>query len=84
MVTEAIITFALGLITDVVALMPILTVPVELLNGLAAVVELLVKSRYWIPWNTVFVCVGWLLALYSFKFVVSIANWIVNRLPIVG
>lgn len=79
------VVFALAAMTVLLGLMATtvgaVVIPDQILNGIGGIIELILESRFWIPWATVLVCIGWLIALYNMRFLMSIVNWVKSLIP---
>lgn len=83
MLTETLILLLFGIIKVLLALIPnlVLTLPQEILGGIAGFVELLGGITFFFPVSTFIACSVWIFALYNFEFLMSVINWIIRKIP---
>lgn len=81
MITEVLVSLLFGIINSLVGLFPIVAIPGAIIGGIAGFAELMVKICSFMPVGAFVVCVGWMFVLYNFKFVMSLLNWVIRKIP---
>lgn len=56
----------------------------EIPSFMGTIIEVLSLSGFIIPWGTVFTCLGILIAVWNYKFLLSVVNFILKLIPGVG
>jgi hypothetical protein len=83
MILESLVLMFFGLVKILLSLIPdlALSLPQEILGGIAGFVELIGGVTFVFPVSVFVACCGWLVVLYGFEFVVSVINWIIRKIP---
>lgn len=81
MITEVLFSLLFGIINSLVSFFPLITIPSAIIGGIAGFSELMVKICSFMPVGAFVVCVGWMFVLYNFKFVMSLINWVIRKIP---
>lgn len=81
MIIEALFNLFQTLILFVVNVLPTFSIAQQQIGSFAGLIELLAYSAYFIPYSTLFICLGIGISFYSAKFAMSVINWIVGKIP---
>jgi hypothetical protein len=81
MITELVVNVLFAPLYIIIDLLPILTLPTEILGGLAGIIELLCGVTFIMPVGTLSLAIAWWWMLQNTKFVISIVNWIIRKIP---
>lgn len=84
MITENICVFFIDLCSSILSGFPAIALPATLINSVTHVLVLLVETRFWIPWSIIFVCIGWLVFIYTASFTMSVMNWLFRKIPTIS
>lgn len=83
MIVESILDMFQTVVLFLINGMPVLGFAQQQLGSFAGLVELFAYSSYFIPYSSLFVCLGIGISFYSAKFAMSIINWIIGKIPTV-
>jgi hypothetical protein len=84
LITELLLLIIKGIVLGFLALMPVMSLPVGFLNGIAGVIELLATASIFMPVSIFLACTGWFILLYNTSFFMSIVNWIIAKIPTIN
>lgn len=80
MITETFLNILKSITSFFVGLFPQIGVGQEL-GSLAGFVELIASSTYFVPYSTLFICLGIWVIMHQAEFVMSILNWVIGKIP---
>jgi hypothetical protein len=83
MIVEAILNLVKSLIIGMIGLMPNLTFFQEI-GSIAGLVELIANASYFVPFSTLFICLGIWFIMQQAQLVMSIVNWIIGKVPTIS
>ena len=81
MITERILDAFFGLINSTLNFFPPILLPIEIVGGLSAIIELFATASYFLPVGTLQIAIATWLLYYNFKLGVVILNWIISKIP---
>ncbi len=81
MITELIITMFISIANFFINWFPAVTIPTDLLNSMAGLVELFAVVSFFMPIGILQIAIGVFLAFHAFEFIVSIVNWLIAKIP---
>lgn len=81
MITQLLISFVFGIINVLINLIPTITLPTGFLSAMTDVSFFMAQIAYVIPVNTLLLCLSVVFVLHNAKFIVSIFNFIVRKIP---
>lgn len=81
MIVEALFNMFKFVLLTLIDTMPVLGIAQQQFGSFAGLIELFAYSAYFIPYSTLFICLGIGVAFYSAKFAMSVINWIIGKIP---
>ena len=84
MILEGLIRLFFGLVDLVISLIPKITLPDNLSGMLADVTYLFSFATYFLPVGTITACLGIIFMVDNVKFLMSIFNWIISKIPTIS
>lgn len=81
MIVEKILDLFMDLVLGMISLVPSFSIAQQQLGSFEGLIELFAYSSYFIPYSTLFICLGIGIAFYSAKFAMSVINWIIGKIP---
>jgi hypothetical protein len=84
MITEAIMVLFQGALQGLGWVVPVINITAQQLNSLTSIIEVMVASSYFVPYSTLFVCLFIGFIFYQAKLLMSIANWIIAKIPTIS
>lgn len=54
------------------------------LHSMTTFFDLVYKSSFFIPYSTLFTCLGIGFTFYSTKLTISVANWLIKKIPTIN
>lgn len=84
MILEGLIRLFFGLINMVIALIPEMKMPDSFGSMLADVTYLFSFATYFLPVGTILSCLGLIFLVDNVKFLMSIFNWIISKIPTIS
>ena len=81
MIIETIFDLLKAVILALIDTMPSFSIAYQQVGAIAGLIELFAYSSYFIPYSSLFICLGVGVAFYSAKFAMSVINWIIGKIP---
>lgn len=83
MITEVLLKFLETVTIWFVSLMPNISIFQEI-GSMAGLVELISSASYFVPFSTLFICLGIWVAVYQAQFLMTIINWVIGKIPTIS
>ena len=84
MITEKFFDIVKLIILSVLEIMP----PLDFLSisygSIASIVELVANTSYFVPYTSIFICLGIWVSFHVFRLGVSITNWLISKIPTIS
>jgi hypothetical protein len=84
MITEAILSIFHAVASGVLFLFPALSIGSDVLGSVSGLIELLAYASIFVPFSAVFICLSAWVAFHVFQLGMSIANWIIGKIPTIS
>lgn len=81
MILELLIRLFFGLINLIIAMLPQIKMPDGLSGMLADATFLFSFATYFLPVGTILSCLGFIFLVDNVKFLMSVFNWIISKIP---
>lgn len=83
MIIELLLNLLKSLVMLMINLMPNFTFFQEI-GSLAGLVELIANASYFVPFSTLFICLGIWFIMQQAQFAMAIVNWIIGKVPTIS
>ena len=84
MILEGLIRLFFGIIDLVISLIPKVELPSGVSAGISDLSYLISFATYFIPVGTILSCITLIFLIDNIKFLVSIFNWIISKIPTIS
>lgn len=84
MILEGIIKLFLGMVNGLMSIIPTIKLPDGFLALLGDVNYIFSLAAYFLPIPTILICVSVILIIDNIKFLMSIFNWIISKIPTIN
>lgn len=84
MILELLIRLFFGIVDLVISLIPQVELPAGVTEGISDLSYLFSFATYFIPVGTVLGCITLIFLIDNIKFLVSIFNWIISKIPTIS
>lgn len=82
MITEAVLVIFKYIGLGIITILP--GFATQQIGSFAGLVELVANASIFVPFTTLFICLGIWIAFHVFRFAVSIANWVISKIPTIS
>lgn len=84
MITELFLNIIFEVTIFTTELIPLDLIQPQITGTLSGFIEIIERSSFFVPWKTILICLSVISSFYVFRFVVSIVNWIISKIPTIN
>ena len=84
MIIELLLNPIFSIVNFLISLLPVLNTPLEMAGGILGLIEVISSVTFIIPVRTLMYAIAWWIALQNARFIMSIVNWVLGKIPTIN